>query len=116
MNRTTTGLTLCALSAAFNADGVIALGESDAPPAFVGILSAVLGLGTLAGVLLALRGRRGGVPLAIGTRLASAAVLDVPTYFIGAPAWVYVTVGAGMVLGLSGAGALWSARGARAAA
>ncbi|MDL4817785.1 hypothetical protein QP089_26300 [Actinomadura sp. OS1-43] len=116
MNRTTTGLTLCALSAAFNVDGVISLGESDPPPAFVGILSALLGLGTLAGVLLALRGRRGGVPLAIGTRLASAAVLGVPTYFIGAPAWVYVTVGVGMVLGLTGIAALWSAREARAAA
>ncbi|MGI5326803.1 hypothetical protein [Actinomadura nitritigenes] len=116
MNRTTTGLALCALSAAFNADGVIALAGSDAPPAFVGILSALFGLGTLAGVVLALRGRRGGVPLAIVTRLASAAVLGLPTYFIGAPAWVYATVGAGMALGLTGVAALWTARGARAAA
>ncbi|MWA05979.1 hypothetical protein F8568_037635 [Actinomadura sp. LD22] len=116
MNRTTTGLALCALSAALNADGVISLAESDPPPAFVGILSALLGLATLAGVVLALRGRRAGVPLAIGTRLASAAVLGVPAYFIGASAWVYVTVGAGMVLGLTGAAALWPARRARAAA
>jgi len=110
MNRFQLGLVLCTVSALFNVDGVISLFQSDGPPAGVGVASAILGIATIAGVLLAVSGRFSGVPLITATRILSAAVLGIPAYFIGAPGWVYFTVTAGMVLGLSGAFLAWSAR------
>lgn len=115
MNRFQFGLLLCALSALLNVDGVIALGQDDPPPLGVGIASAVAGLATLAGVALAARSRPGGLPLVIVTRLLSALVLGLPTYFIGAAGWVYATVTAGMVLTAAGLTLLWPARGQAAA-
>jgi hypothetical protein len=110
MNQFRVGLLLCAASAAFNVDGVIALGQSDGPPVGVGIASIVLGLGTLAGVLLAWRGRTGGTALVAITRPISALALGVPAYFIGAPGWVYATVSSGIVLSAAGLGLMWWSR------
>jgi hypothetical protein len=110
MNRFQLGLVLCTVSALLNVDGIISMFESDGPPAGVGVASAVLGLVTIAGVLLAASGRFSGVPLMGASRVLSAAALGIPAYFIGAPGWVYATVTAGMVLGLTGALLTWSAR------
>jgi hypothetical protein len=109
MNRFHIGLLLCALSAALNVDGVIALGQSDPPPAAVGIGSAVVGLATLAGVLLSWRRRAGGTALVVITRLISALVLSLPAYFIGAPGWVYATAGTGIALTVAGLALVWTA-------
>lgn len=116
MNRFHLGLLLCALSAAFNVDGLIALGQSDPPPVGVGIGSAVAGLATLAGVLLAWRNRPGGTALVVASRLISALVLGVPAYFIGAPGWVYATVTIGMALAAVGLALMWASRRTRVAA
>ena len=110
MNRYHLGLVLCGLSALLNIDGVISLFETDGPPAGVGIGSALVGIATLAGVVLAWRSRRGGLALTVVPRLISAALFGVPTYFIGAPAWVYTTVGLGMALSAAGLAALWTSR------
>jgi uncharacterized membrane protein (DUF441 family) len=116
MNRFQIGLLLLALSCVFNVDGIIALGESDPPPAGVSVGSVLVALATLAGVLLAWRGRQGGTVLAVAGRLVSALVLGIPAYFIGAPAWVYVMEAAGIALTVAGLAALWTARRAEAPA
>lgn len=110
MNRFQLGLLLCALSAAFNVDGVIAIGQDDPPPLGVSIASVVLGLATLVGVALARRSRPGGFALVVTTRLLSAVALGLPAYFFGAPGWVYATVTSGIVLTAVGLTLMWPVR------
>jgi hypothetical protein len=110
MNRYHLGLLLCGMSALLNIDGVISVTQTDGPPIGVGIGSAIVGLATLAGVALAWRRRKGGLALTVVPRLISAAAFGLPTYFIGAPGWVYATVGAGMALSAAGLAVLWASR------
>lgn len=110
MTRYHLGLLLCGMSALLNIDGIIGVTQTDGPPVGVGIGSAIVGLATLAGVALAWQRRKGGVALTVVPRLISAAVFGIPTYFIGAPVWVYMTVGAGMALTAAGLVVLWSSR------
>ncbi|MQY04811.1 hypothetical protein [Actinomadura macrotermitis] len=114
MNRFHLGLLLCALSAACNVDGLIAIALPDPPPVFVGVASGVLALATLAGVLLAWSERRGGTALVIVSRLVWAAVIALPSYFLDAPPWVLATVSAGLALAAAGIGLAWTGRQARA--
>ncbi len=56
-----------------------------------------LGVLTLIGIALAVRGRRGGLPLAVAARVLSA-VSSIPAFFAYVPDGVIAIVAVGMVL------------------
>jgi hypothetical protein len=87
--------------------GLLALGDittpltsdGEHPPMVIGIICAVLGLVTAAGIVLARRGSRGGVAAIIVTRLLSA-VTALPAFFVDgvpAPARAAAAVGVAVV-------------------
>jgi hypothetical protein len=68
------------------------IGSPDAPPLIVSLGVAALGLITLLALVPARRGSRGALVAVVATRVISA-VLAVPAFFLGAPAWVMVVEG-----------------------
>ncbi|MEV4623480.1 hypothetical protein AB0J74_32835 [Asanoa sp. NPDC049573] len=96
MNRTamtTTGLVLAALLGLGDVASIA--GGVDGPPLAVVIAGAVLGVITLAGVVLGWRGSRAGIVAVVVTRLLSA-LAAVPAFFVDdvpAPAVALATVG-----------------------
>jgi hypothetical protein len=75
-------------------------GDGEHPPLVIGIICAVLGLITAAGIVLARRGSRGGVTAIIVTRLLSA-VAALPAFFVdGVPAGAVVAAAVGVVITL----------------
>lgn len=76
--RTGLGLGLAVISGLFD----LATPMIGGPPAGVAIAAVVLGLLTLSGVALAIRGRRVGVPLVLFTRLMDG-LAAVPAFFSG---------------------------------
>jgi hypothetical protein len=88
--------------------GLLALGDiatpftsdGEHPPLVIGIISAVLGLITAAGIVLARRGSRGGITAIIVTRLLSA-VAALPAFFVDdVPAGAVVAAAVGVVITL----------------
>lgn len=80
----TTGITIgLVLAGLLGLADVVSLpfGDGETPPVPVAIASAILGLITLTGVVLAWRGRRGGIVAVIVTRLLSA-LSAVPAFFV----------------------------------
>ncbi|MDP8900816.1 MAG: hypothetical protein M3N33_06645 [Actinomycetota bacterium] len=77
----TVGLVLSAILAALDIFGLAGFGSDDGPPAGVMIAGAVLGVITFAGVRMAWRDGRNGVPMIIGSRVLSA-LLGLPVFFI----------------------------------
>ncbi len=76
------------------------LSDGEHPPIVVGIPVAVLGVLTLAGIVFAWRGRRGGVTTIIVTRLLSA-VTAVPAFFAeDVPGAAQAAAAAGIVVTL----------------
>lgn len=88
--------------------GLLALGDiatpftsdGEHPPLVIGIICAVLGLITAAGIVLARRGSRGGITAIIVTRLLSA-VAALPAFFVDdVPAGAVVAAAVGVVITL----------------
>jgi hypothetical protein len=100
MNRTkgfVTGLVIAGLLALgdittpFTSDG-------EHPPMVIGLICAVLGVITAAGIVLAWRGSRGAVTAIIVTRLLSA-MTALPAFFVdGVPAPAKIAAGAGIAI------------------
>jgi hypothetical protein len=69
-----------------------AIGSADPPPLAVSLGVAALGLITLGALRPAYRGSRGALGTIVVVRVISA-LLAVPAFFLGAPAWVMVVEG-----------------------
>jgi hypothetical protein len=68
------------------------------PPLPIVLLGGLLGIGTLAAVVVAWRaGRRGALRIVAGTRVLSA-ITALPAFFVDVPAWVKLVVAVGVVL------------------
>jgi hypothetical protein len=68
------------------------IGSKDAPPLVVSLGIAALGLITLLSLVPARRGSRPALTAIVVTRVISA-ILAVPAFFLGAPAWVMTVEG-----------------------
>ncbi len=95
----TIGLIIAAFLGAVDIISVVGAGADDGPPLPVLVIGVVLGIITLVGVSLAWRGRRGGVPTVVVSRVLSA-LSGVPVFFVGddAPDWAPPAVAVGIVL------------------
>jgi hypothetical protein len=101
-----TGFAICALLGVLDIAGLIGLGMEDAPPAFVTVTAALLGVITLVGAVMLWRGVRGGLSTVVASRVLSA-LLGVPAFFAPeAPAWAPAAVGIAILLTLIGVGLL----------
>lgn len=94
----TIGLVLLSLISVLDILGLAGFFMGDAPPAWVMIVGAALGLITLAGVWLTFSGRPSGVAIAVASRVV-AALLGVGAFLDqGAPGWSKVVVGIAIAL------------------
>lgn len=95
----TIGLVISAVLGAVDILSVVGAGADDGPPLPVLVIGVVLGIITLAGVSLAWRARRGGVPAVVVSRVLSA-LSGVPVFFVGddAPDWAPPAVAVGIAL------------------
>ena len=95
---TTYGLAICALLGVVDIVSLAGLGADDGPPAPIVLLSAVLGLITLAGARAAWRGDRRGALTVIVSRVISA-LLALPAFFVDdVPDWAPPLVGVFVLL------------------
>ena len=106
----TVGLALAAILAAVDIVGLAGFGTEDAPPAWVMIAGAVLGVITLFGVRIAWRDGKNGLSIVIASRIISA-LLGVPAFFIDdVPSWVPMAVGISIALTAVAVGLILAAR------
>ncbi|MGI5486067.1 hypothetical protein [Microtetraspora malaysiensis] len=116
MNRSRTLVAGLILSGLLGLVDVVTMpfGDGEHPPFAVAVVGAVLGLLTLAGVVLAWRGGRAGAALVIVTRLLSG-LSAVPAFFAdGVPGPVRGLAALGVVLTLAGVALVAPALRARA--
>jgi len=87
------GLVICTLLGVLDIAGMAALGTANAPPTVVVLAGGVLGIVTVAAVVPAWRGHRGGMTAIVGSRLLSA-LLGFPAFFSDkAPGWAQAVAG-----------------------
>lgn len=103
MSRTRgTGLIILALIGALDIAGLAGFFIGNAPPAWVMLTGAALGLATLIGTGLAFTGRRGGLTIAVTTRVI-AAVFGLGAFTdAAAPDWSKVVIGIAIALTVAG--------------
>jgi uncharacterized membrane protein (UPF0136 family) len=97
----TAGLVILALLGVLDIAGLVGFAMEPTPPIAVIIGGAVLGALTVIGVWLAWRSRRGGIALAIGSRVI-AALVGIPIFFMDTPGWIQVATAVVMVLTVLG--------------
>ena len=86
---------LIALAAAGLLDAIqliFLLTVDDGAPPVVAVLTAVFGALTLAGVVVAWRGRRAGLLTAVAARIGDTVILGIPAFFLDAPWYALVIV------------------------
>ncbi len=94
----TVGLAISAILGVLDVFSVVGMGAEDGPPAAVVVMAFLMGVLTLVGVSLAWRGRRGGVPVVVASRVLSV-LLGVPAFFVDeAPDWAPIAVAIGIAL------------------
>jgi hypothetical protein len=95
-----TGVVIMALLGLLNIVGLVGLGQDDAPPAGVVIVSAVLGVITLVAALPSYNRTQGGLWTMIGTEFLSA-LMGIPVFWADdAPDWAIPAVVASWVVTL----------------
>ena len=108
-SRSTTGVAVFALLALVDISWAIQvwlglLDASDAPPAGVLALFALVGAVTLGTVQPALRGHRTAAWIMSGSRVVSLLLIDLPAIFLDAPGWVVAIASVAILLTVLG---LW---------
>jgi len=111
-SRTTVGVVVFALLAIVDISWMIQdwsglLDSADAPPTGVLVLFALVGAVTLATVRPAQQGHRTAAWIMVGSRVVSVLLIDLPTYALGAPAWVMAI--ASVAILLTALGLWWTA-------
>jgi hypothetical protein len=97
------GLAALATAGVLDLFQLLVLGTPDSAPTGVVLGTVGLGLVTLAGVVAAWRGSRGGLLTAVGARVVDSG-LGVPAFFLDAPLWVRTLIAAMLVLTVAGIG------------
>jgi hypothetical protein len=102
-SRVTTGSVILALLGVLDISWMVmawaGLFGSDVPPV---LFFAAVGAITLAAVLPAHRGNRAAAWVVVASRVVSALLIDLPAFFLGAPAWTLGIVAAAIVLAALG--------------
>jgi hypothetical protein len=95
------GLAALAVAGVLDFFQLLVLGSPDEPPIAVLLTTCGLGVVTLLGVAAAWRGNRAGLLVAVAARILDA-LLGIPAYVLGAPAWAIALIATMLILSIAG--------------